>query len=102
MSVLKVTKLHPLAKRGEPWVPIVRIPIGEHPLSKHPDWAVARLVELGHAEVIEGEKGKVDEDPAAAEALAAAKAEEERLDRERADKAKAKADADAKTKAGKA
>lgn len=88
MTVLKVTKVHPQAKRGDPSVPIVRIPIGEHPVSKYPDWAVARLIELGHAEIIEGEKVK-DEDPAAAAALEAAKAEEARLEEERAKAANA-------------
>ena len=83
MSKVRVTKVHPLAKPGEPWVPIVRIPIGEHALSKYPDWAVARLVDLGHAELIETETVKVENDPEAAAALAAAKEEEARLDQER-------------------
>ncbi len=89
-SVLNVTKLHPLAKRGDATVPIVLIPVGEHPLSKYPDWAVARLVEKGHATIIKGAK-VAEEDPEAAEALAKAKTE--------AEAAKAKEDA-AKAKKG--
>ncbi len=82
MKLLKVTKVHPLAKRGDPSIPQVRIPLGEHSVAKYPDWAVARLIELGHAELIEGKRAAED-DPEAAAALEAAKAEEARLDAER-------------------
>lgn len=92
MSALKVTKVHPLAKRGEPWVPIVRIPVGEHAVSKYPDWAVARLIELGHAELIEGQKVRVDDNPEAAAALEAAKAEEATMRAAEAAKKAEKAD----------
>lgn len=76
MSKIKVTKVFPMAKPGEPWVPIVRIPIGEHPVAKYPEWAIARLIELGHAELIATEKVRVEDDPEAAAALAKAKDEE--------------------------
>ena len=92
-DALKVTRVVPLAKKGDPNAKQVRLAVGEHRLADVPKWAADRLIEKGAAEIVKG-KGDDKPDPADEEALAKAKAEAEAAK-------KAEADAKAKGKGGK-
>lgn len=77
-SKLIVNKAHRVAKLGEPHVPQVSFRKGEFPVGKYPEWAVAHMVDKGHAKIIESkEEKKPDPTPEEIAALEKAKAEEE-------------------------
>lgn len=89
---IRVIESLTLAKPGEPWVPQVHMPKGEHEATRFPDWAIQRMIALKRAKAVKSrarraaadQNGGLGDDPETAAALAKAKEEQEAMDEDKA------------------